>query len=104
MLASWYASWQRKHDAVLARVRVKVTIYVRGTAYLLTPERALAAAGHTFEELYRDLDRHPHWGLGRDGQPDEQAMRGLIARRLQSRVQDQLRGSREEETRVQALD
>lgn len=104
LLSAWYAAWQQKHNAILACARVKVPVRVGGRMYFLTPERAIAAAAQTFEELYIALEAHPDWGVGPDGLPSELAMRGLIMRRLRSRVQDQLRARRDEEDSMPSLD
>jgi DNA-directed RNA polymerase specialized sigma24 family protein len=104
MLAAWYAGWQQRHNGILACARVKVPVRVRRTAYLLTAEQALASAASTFEELYRAVEAHTDWGVDAAGTPNELAMQGLIARRLQSRIHDQLRAAKDEELAMTSLD
>jgi DNA-directed RNA polymerase specialized sigma24 family protein len=79
-------------------------VYVRGCAYPLTSEQVLSAAGQTFDELYRAIEEHPSWGVDAAGAPNELAMQGLISRRLQSRIHDQLRAARDEEVAMVSLD
>ena len=104
ILTTWYDGWQRKQNAVFGCARLHVSIRVLGRTYRLTAEEALTAAAKTFEELYAGLAGRPNWGVDACNRPSEIAMRGLIARRLRARIQDQLRVDRRLDVEAASLD
>lgn len=91
MLHAWAAAWYRRHDRELASEGVRFPLRVGRKTYLVTSEQALAAVSRTIQELDAALVQRSSWGCDQRGRPCDLAMRGLINRRLASRVLDQLR-------------
>lgn len=93
MLYSWAAAWYRRHERELASEGVSFPLRVGRTTVSVTSEQALAAVSRTLQELDARLADHPTWGCDRSGRASDLAMRGLINRRLTSRLVDQVRRS-----------
>ncbi len=93
MLHAWVATWYRRHERQLASEGVRFPVRVGHSTFPVTSEQALAAVSRTVHELENRLADHPTWGCDRHGRPSDLAMRGLINRRLTSRLVDQLRRS-----------
>lgn len=91
ILHAWASTWYRRHERQLASEGVRFPVRVGHSTFSVTTEQALAAVSRTVHELDARLADHPTWGCDRHGRPSELAMRGLINRRLTSRLVDQLR-------------
>ena len=91
MLHAWAARWYHRHERQLASEGVRFPVGVGRSTFWVTSEQALAAVSRTVQELDSRLADHSGWGCDGCGRPSELAMRGLINRRLASRLVDQLR-------------
>jgi hypothetical protein len=91
VLHDWADAWYRRHARDLASEGVQFTVRVGSKTFRVTAEQSLAAMSRTVQELDAALPEHPRWGTDGHGRPCEMAMRGLINRRLASRLVDQLR-------------
>jgi hypothetical protein len=91
MLHAWASRWYQRHERQLASEGVRFPLRVGHSTFSVTSEQALAAVSRTAQELDCRLADHPTWGCDRHGRPSDLAMRGLINRRLSSRLVDQLR-------------
>jgi hypothetical protein len=91
MLHDWATGWYVRHDRQLATEGVRFPVRVAHRTYMVTTEQALSAVSRTVQELDAALADHRDWGCDAQGRPCELAMRGLINRRVASRLVDQLR-------------
>jgi hypothetical protein len=91
MLHACADAWYRRHERQLATERVRFRLRVGQRTFSVTAEEALAAMSRTVHELDAALAGNPSLGVDATGRPSELAVRGLINRRLASRVIDQLR-------------
>jgi len=91
MLHAWASTWYRRHERQLASEGVRFPVRVGRSTFSVTTEQALAAVSRTVQEMDCRLADHPTWGCDPHGRPSELAMRGLVNRRLTSRLVDQLR-------------
>lgn len=93
MLHAWVQGWYQRHERELASEGVPFALRIGRKSYRVTSEQALVAVSRTTQELDAALGGRPDWGCDAHGRPCDLAMRGLINRRLESRIIDQLRCS-----------